>query len=450
VTVIELGFVTDDGDQRPAPGERRARDRRVIRNVLVAVVAAFCVLTVTGSARPDPRGLPQLWSVPYREGADTFTVNGDALYLLTTVGDTTLTAYDLRTGATRWSRGALADTTSLGSVEGGVLLLPAGYTAARYEDEDGTEISREFSRETVAVDTATGRQLWRHAGEFNVATGDVALLTEWNDEGSKVRTLWVVRLSDGSPVWSRPAGNLDSWVTDWLDRSSAGLLVTAAPEGRVEVLNFADGTLVTSGLLPWGRQPPEVDEYTSVTLDGRRLYLDHTRQDQSTTTAYDTGTLRQLWQIERQSSGGGAYSCGPVVCLHSVTEVAGYDRDTGELRWRIPGRTNGYPLPGGQLLVDDDESGTRHHLVDGKTGRPLADLGAAVPVWSLGEEASPYLVAHTREPAGFMSVSRFDNRSGEVLMRGTTVPVLDYSCQSVGSLLACVTMDRQLIVTDVG
>jgi outer membrane protein assembly factor BamB len=445
MTVIDLGLVTS-GDQPPPASERRARDRRDVRRVLIAVVAAFCVLTVTGSARPDPRGLPRLWSIPYSEGGDAFTLNGDALYLLTTAGDTKLTAYDLRTGAIRWSNGELADTTSPGSIEGGVILLPAGSTTARYTAEDGTEAFREFSRETVAVDTATGRELWRRAGEFNVATGDLAVLTELNDEGSAVMALRAVRLSDGSPVWSHPAGNLESWFSDRPGSAAAERLITITPEGWIEVLNLADGALVTSGQLPWGRQPPKVDEYSSVTPEGRRLYLIHTRPDRSTITAYETDTLRELWQMERQSRGG-IEDCGSVVCFSSENELAGYDRDSGQPRWRVPGAANAFPLSGGRVLVAVNETGAR--LLDAGTGRQLADLGAAGPVWSFGAAASPYLVAPTREPAGFMSVSRVDPRSGEVLMRGTIVPV-GGGCQSADSLLACVTQNKQLIVTDVG
>lgn len=445
MTVIDLGLVTG-GDQPPPAGERRSRDRRDVRRVLVAVVAAFCVLTVTGSARPDPRGLPRLWSIPYSESGDAFTLNGDALYLLTTAGGTKLTAYDLRTGAIRWSNGELADTTSSGSIAGGVILMPAGSTTARYEAEDGTEALRQFSRETVAVDTATGRELWRRAGEFNVATDDLAVLTELNDEGSAVMALRAVRLSDGSPVWSHPAGNLESWFSDRPGSAAAERLITITPQGEIEVLNLADGALVTSGRLPWGRQSPEDNGYSSVTPEGRRLYLIRTRQDGSTIAAYETDTLRELWQIQRPSPGG-VVDCGSVICINSENELAGYDRDSGQPRWRVPGAANAFPLPDGRVLVAVNETGAR--LVDAATGRQLADLGAAGPVWSFGAAASPYLVAPTRQPAGFMSVIRVDHRSGEVLMRGTIVPV-GGGCQSAGSLLACVTQNEQLIVTDVG
>jgi hypothetical protein len=84
------------------------------------------------------------------------------------------------------------------------------------------------------------------------------------------------------------------------------------------------------------------------------------------------------------------------------------------------------------------------------TGRLLADLGTATPVWDAQGRGTPYLVARTVEPPGRTSVSSFDPAAGEVLLRGTIVPVLDYGCQQQDRLLACVTPDDRLVVTDVG
>ena len=116
MTVIELGLVTDGGDQPPAAPPRRTLRRTELRRVLVAVVAIVCALTVTGSARPDPHGPARLWSTPFHEGADSFMLAGDAAYVLAQSGSTRLTAYDLRTGAVRWSNSSLGDAKWLGPV----------------------------------------------------------------------------------------------------------------------------------------------------------------------------------------------------------------------------------------------------------------------------------------------------------------------------------------------
>ncbi|MET8152967.1 PQQ-binding-like beta-propeller repeat protein [Actinoplanes sp. NPDC049668] len=445
MTVIELGLVTDGGDQPPVDRPRRRLRRSELRRALVAAVAVLCAVTVTGSARPVSHSPVRLWSTPYRDGAETFTVAGGAVYVLSQSGATRLTAYDLSTGAVRWSNSSLGDAKWLGPVQAGVLLLPAAYSTALLDDPDGTEVSREFSRETVAVDTATGRQLWRGTGELAVAAGGRALLTQWSDDGGRVDTLRVVRLADGGMVWSRPAEGLESWSTEGLFQDRADRLVTASASGDVEVRDLADGSLVAAATLPWSA--PDTRN-TAVTVDGHRLYVEHSG-GRTTVTAYDTETLRRLWHIEPDSPGG-SYSCGPVFCVNGPQGTAGYDRDTGELRWRIPGSANAFPFTGGQLMVDDDQSGARHHLVDAATGRRLVDLGTASPVWNFPIAVSPYLLTRTREPLGLMAVSRFDARSGQVLLIGAMPPVIEYGCQNEGTLLACATQDGRLAVTDVG
>jgi hypothetical protein len=138
-----------------------------------------------------------------------------------------------------------------------------------------------------------------------------------------------------------------------------------------------------------------------------------------------------------------------VVCVTDADGTTGHDWETGEPRWRLPGAGNGYPLREGRLLIEE-HSGGRRTLVEATTGRLLADLGSATPVWDAMGRGTPYLIARTTEPAGRTSVSSFDPATGEVLLRGSIMPVVDYGCQNDGGLLACVTEDDRLVVTDVG
>lgn len=449
MTVIELGLVTDGGNPPPEPARRPLRHGD-LRRVLVAAVAALCVLTVTGSARPEQHGPRQLWSVPFREGGDVFTVAGGTVYVLNTSGNSTLRAYGLHTGAALWSSTELGDATWVGSIESGVMLLPAADTTVQFEDEHGSDGFRQFTRETVAVDAATGRQLWRRAGEFSVTTGGRVLLIEWNADGSAARTVHVIDLRDGAPVWSRPAGGVETWVARGTLTGDTDRLLTVTPEGRVAVYDLADGHPVTTGRVPWKGENPGDDSYTNVSVEGHTFYLESVDRGQGTLTAYDTETLHEKWHTGARSYGG-FYPCGAVLCVNDVEGTTGYDRDTGEMRWRTPGSTNGIPLRDGRLVVADDANGSRHSLIDGATGRRVADLGHASLVWDFSSpEDTPYLLNHTREPAGLMSVAELDQRSGEVFVRGTIEPVLDYSCQNTGDVLVCVTPQGRLTVTDVG
>jgi outer membrane protein assembly factor BamB len=447
MAVIELGLVHANGDEpAPDPG-RRPLGRSDLRRLLVALVAVFCVLTVTGSARPDPRGLTQLWTAPFTQDTDTFRLSGGSIFVLSGQGDRRLTAYDSRTGAVRWSTAAVEQATWLTTVEDGVLLMPVGTVSITEQDPDGNVSSREFSRDTVAIDATTGRQLWRRPGEVTTAIGDRVLLSEWNDTGDHAQLLRVVRLRDGATIWSRARAELDFWMTDTLAGAKADRLVTVTAQGAAEVLDMADGSVVSTGKLPW-TQRSRNDDYSSINVQGRRLYLDQTIASGSSVSVYDTETLTLLWHRE-QTSGGGSYPCGPVVCISDAHGVAGLDNETGALRWRLPRATNGYPLLGDRLLVEEIE-GTRRSLVDGKTGRVLTDLGTAMPVWDSLGRGTPYLLDRTVEPPSRTAVSRLDARTGEVLLQGAITPILDYGCQNEGTLLACVTQDNQLTVTDVG
>ncbi|MEU8232083.1 hypothetical protein AB0C12_21060 [Actinoplanes sp. NPDC048967] len=449
MAVIELGLVSEGGDEPDVRPARRPLGRRDLRALLVAIVTAVSVLTVTGSARPDPSGLTELWSIPFELGGGAYTLTPDSVYVLTQAGQDRLSAYDLRTGGLRWSHPAPDDSSWLSGIRAGALLLPTGLSTATYEDADGSTVTRELNRDTAAVDTVTGRLLWRQAGELINAADDRALLTEWNQAGDQITTIRAVRLSDGSTIWSRPAGDIGSWSTDNAPGARADRLVTVTAKGRAEVLDLHDGSLVATGTFPWRPESASENDYTTVTVDGRQLYLERSEGDTSTVTAYDTDTLRQLWRIDGTAPGG-AYGCGPVVCLNGTDDTTGHDRATGEVRWRIPGAANGFPLLNGLLLVGDDETGARHRLVDTATGRPLVDLGTAMPVWDYGLQGTRYVVARAQTSNDLTLISRVDAASGEVLLRGTVATVLDFGCQSSGDLIVCETSDNRLTVTDVG
>jgi hypothetical protein len=183
-------------------------------------------------------------------------------------------------------------------------------------------------------------------------------------------------------------------------------------------------------------------------VQGRLLYLDQTVGSRSTVTAYDTDTLRQLWTVE-QTSSGGSYGCGPVLCISDADSTSGHDRATGKRLWQLPGSSNIFPLTDDRLLIDE-ENGVRRALLDAATGRRIADLGAGMPVWDSLGRASPYLVAGTRQPPGRTAVSRFDPATGEVTLLGAIAPTLDFGCQIEADLLICPTREDQLVVTDVG
>jgi hypothetical protein len=280
-----------------------------------------------------------------------------------------------------------------------------------------------------------------------ITLDDRVLLLEWTKNGERARVLRMVRLRDGSTLWSRDRGELTSWATDTTPGARPDRLVTVVGPGRAEVLSLTDGSIVATGTLPW-TPTSRSDDYSAVTVQRRQLFLDQNVRNKATVTSYDTDTLQRQWSVDLTSPGG-SYGCGPVVCVSDGDTTYGHDWATGARLWRLDGPSGTYPLANGQLLVDE-QNGARRALMDAATGRRLADLGTGMPVWDSAGRAAPYLVARTVEPPGLTSISRFDPATGEVTLRGAIPPALDFGCQSEAGLLVCPTQENRLIITDVG
>jgi outer membrane protein assembly factor BamB len=445
--VIELGVVTDGGEDAAGPADRPLR-RTEVRGLLLAVAVALSLFGLTASALPVSHGPEQLWQVPFRQGTDAFTVTADAVYVLSP-DDETVTAYAARTGEQLWSATGLRGASWVGGVESGVMLLPADNTTVQLEHSDGGEIFRQFTRQTVALDTVTGRQLWRQSGDLAVSTGGLVLLADWNEDGATARTLRVVRVRDGSPVWSLPAHDLETWTTASPLGTGADRLLTVSPRGEVTVYDLADGRKVSSGRITWHGQGREEETYTNLAVEGRILYLENVTAGQARVSALDTETLRELWHTDYRTYGG-FMPCGPVLCLSSLQGTSGYDPATGRLRWTRAGAVNAFPLSGTLLLVDDQNAG-RQALIEAGTGREVRNLSDSTLVWSgWRTDDTPYVLRSTEQPPGRTVVGELDGETGAVRVIGTMAPVSDGSCQSAAALLICVSPDQRLTVMGVG
>ncbi|GAA2546177.1 hypothetical protein GCM10010435_14220 [Winogradskya consettensis] len=448
MAVIELGLVTGDDEEPRAPARRRVRPGDI--RILAAVVAVLCVVAVTGSEPPESHAPVTLWSVPLQGGSDSFASEGSNVYVLSSGegygAQRSLTAYDLRNGTARWSVQGVDDATWIGSVTDGVLTLPAAGTTVEYENSDGSKGLREYTRDTIALDTATGQELWRLRGEFFSSGGGRVLLGEWNSEGSTVSSLRVVGLRDGVTAWRRTGSGAQSWVTT--NGVLSDRLVTATAEGLVEVLDFADGHVVATQRLPWQPAADSSEQTTELSVEEHTLYLRTVDGDRGRVVAYDTETLRELWRLDSRPFGG-FYACGPVMCLNDDNGISGYDPVTGQLRWQRPGGGYAFPLYDDRLVVDEDQDGSRHSVIDGRTGATLTDLGTATLVWSYTDGSDQvYALTRTTQPPGATAVSALDKRTGTLAMRGLIPQVQDYGCQAAEKLLVCATNNAQLSVTD--
>ncbi|MEV6596923.1 PQQ-binding-like beta-propeller repeat protein [Actinoplanes sp. NPDC051346] len=455
MTVIELGLITDDGD-RPVEPARRPLRRVDLRRLLVAAVAALCLLTLAGSALPVSHSPQRLWSIAFQDGGETFAMGSDQVYVLSS--DTgKLTAYGARDGEVRWTNKQLIGVSWMSSVGSGMVLMPGANRTVEIDEPDGGQSSYEFPSETVALDEATGRQVWKLPGEANAVDNERVLLVERADDGVEMRTLHGVRLRDGARLWALPGAGTETLAVGSTLDPAAERLATVSKRGEVKVYNMADGRLVAGAVVPWLGQDGSNESYSQVILESRTLYVESVERGKGSLTAYDTETMRRKWRVEARSYGG-FYPCGPVLCVNGPEGTSGYERDTGALRWKVPGGTNGLPLPGGMLVLSEDASdgiseeraNIRNTLIDSATGKHVAELGIGTVVWDYSNpQSKPYLLARASQPVDRTSLGVVDP-TGKVQLLGVMAPVLDDRCQVANALLACVTTDGRLTVTDVG
>lgn len=448
MTVIELGDVTP-GSELPAAAEPPDDDRRAVRLFALAAVAVLCVLTVTGSVRPEPAMLRTLWSIPFGL-ADRYAMTSDALYAATAATRARLTAYDLGSGAVRWSA-AMPDPNGwpLTAEAAGVLLLPAGRVTKQIDSPDGGSYLAEFFRQTVAVDARTGAELWRLPGEAFAISGRTALLVDrGGDQGDTLRAFRLVDLSGGDVRWSRTTAGTAQVALGGADQRNPDRLVTVTATGDAEVLRLADGAPTAAGHIDYRAGSPEDGEFVDLLVDGRNLYLRMAGGRGDSLTAYSLDTLRQVWR-HGDTARVTAYPCGVVLCSLMNPGMTAFDPATGRELWSDPRVQSAWPAGPGRLL--SSEGGPDEYtLVDAATGRRIARLGTGQPIQDTDGTVA-YLMRDTRDPAYQTSVSRIDLASGVVGLRGV-IPRIggDYGCTATADRLACPTVSGRLVVVEVG
>jgi outer membrane protein assembly factor BamB len=443
MTLIELGEISPGA--KPEPGGS-GYDRRLVLRVGVALVAVLCVLTVTGSARPEPHDLRTVWTLP--NGGDDFALAGDTMFVLArgAAGGKILTGYDIRGGTVLWSRQVAEQVSYVNLADhADRLLLPATFIDVSGEAADGTEFfAGDVSQDIIALDTRTGDEVWRRPGDVYTMTADTVLLSKWDPATSRTGNLTMVRLSDGAVIWRRDFSTVTRVATSGDIDPDRIVVVTA--DGRLEVLSWSDGRRLAAATVPWVPDPAPDGWYADITVTGDSVYVSRIESLRGTVTAYSIGGLRRRWELEIPPVGGPA-DCGPVVCLGG-NGLSAYDPATGRLLWEAAGWTWAIPIAPGRLLVQTSEA--QHNAVlDATTGRMVTEIGDAFALWD-GSTTPVYVLRFTKRPTGFSSVTELDPRTGTSLLRGKVAAVTQDRCMLRGAYLACHDLNGALTVTDVG
>jgi outer membrane protein assembly factor BamB len=433
MTLIELGEISSGSPEPPAAPPRRAD----IRRIAVTAVAALCVLTVTGSARPEPRALPQLWSMPI--GSAQFNLTADMVFLLDQPG-ASVRAYAAADGAPRWSRPIDREAGWFSTEIPGTLLVPT--TSGVLADGTSPAVT-----ETLAVDAATGAVRWRRPGDVSLGTAEAVMLVDWDNVRNGLRGLRMIRTTDGGQLWALSLAEVVmSWTVTGAEPRRPDRLVTLTQAGAMQVRRLTDGVLVAEAAVPRLETPRE-DAYTHVFSNGPHLFVVRIDGLVQKITAYDVDSLRPRWERTGESAFG-AFGCGALLCAGTAeSEVDALDPATGQVRWHAAGWDFARPVGDGTLLVESHRTSSQA-LVDADTGRTLADLGTGMSV--LDPEAGTVLgVRLTESPPPRFAIRQFDDATGEVILRGAVPVSGDHGCQLAAGRLAC-SGGGVLTVTDVG
>jgi outer membrane protein assembly factor BamB len=430
MTLIDLGDVAGAvAEPAAAPV-----DLRRLRRLAPAVLAVAGLLALAGSAAPAPSLVRPLWTAAFRP-SDTMAFEGRTVYLNRTspAGPAAVTAYDLPTGELRWTTPTGAAVADQGvRPAGDVLLVP---TASRSDHRS--------AHGTVALDAATGGQLWRSDGDASpsAARGD-ALLAE-TDQFGVTTGLRLVRLHDGHQLWRQAIAPAEQWTT-LAEGGRPTAIVTVTRTGDATVYRYEDGTVRHRGRIPW-------NGVYSATLFPADPYLVvvRTASAQTVATIYRAADLRPLWRSEELI--GYVTGCGTLICTAGVPGVAGRESDTGREVWRRDDMNFVWDLGGGHLLLSAaaNLASATTVLVDAATGRTIGRPFRGQQAFSADAAGSLLLLRGTRTQPDRTAVNRLDLADGRQTVLGTVEPVVEQDCRGTPGYLLCPRGDT-LTVTAVG
>jgi hypothetical protein len=236
-------------------------------------------------------------------------------------------------------------------------------------------------------------------GDVALVTATSVLMVDYTGDGFGAKQLRLLRIRDGSTVWTRDAAGAYSWTTLGADPQRPTGLATATPTGDIRVYRFADGAEVTRGRVPWQAGSLTGGTLTQMYGTGTLLYVFNSRSDSTTVSAYAPDTLQRRWEF---STGTGNFpaACGSVLCVPVRDGLSGRDWATGAgLRPRPrrhrapdPGRRRGRRprVPGRPDRPPADRPGRRRRGLghrDGHGGRDRAHPVAGRP--AVGEPGRP-------------------------------------------------------------
>jgi len=415
--LAEVPLIDLDRPPPPAPGRPSLAARPFL---LVATL--FAVLLTLGGAMPVPPGLTPVLTV--NAPATTFELAAGVFFLATR---SEVRRYDLPSGTTRWRHGFDQMPMSLRyNADAGVLLSLSNVNPA-------------LSPGLTALDAATGRQLWSAEARDTlvISLSRSGLLTEHDDYQGR-SWLRLVDARTGGLIWTRPIEPAGFLGPDDLFTTGSPRIVTVGPTGRVVVISYADGRVLSEGELGPSGEPGHsrnvLADSTAVSVVGDRLYLARRSNGHTSMTAYSVHPLTELWRVADGAPLGTVTDCGPVLCVADARWVSAMDPAGGGLRWSQPAWGIAYRYDATRLFAYDNQEEADAALLDAATGRVVRRLG---PSRQVGD-----LVLRADGARTWVSVP--DPAVGVLRTAGALTDVAYLHCRSAGSYLACPTFSGQI------
>ncbi|MEU8819097.1 PQQ-binding-like beta-propeller repeat protein [Actinoplanes sp. NPDC048796] len=410
MALIDLGDTA-----APAPPAAAPVNLPRLRRTALAGLTVAGLLAVGASAAPAPAPVRTAWTATFRP-SDTMAIDGRTVYLNrdSDAGPTVVTAYDLATGRQRWSTPAGDGPADRGVRTAGDVVLVSTETPGPG---------------TIALDAATGAELWRANGDArpSAASGDVLL--------AGTGRLRLVRLRDGREVWRHPLSPADQW-TMLTEGGRPSTIVTVSAQGDATVYRYADGEVLHRGRIPWN------GVYSAgLTPAGPYLVVVRTASAQTVATVYRPADLRPLWRTGELI--GSVTGCGVLICAAGVRGVAAHDAATGREVWRRDDMTYVWDLGGGRLLLSAADP-ARTALADTATGRAVGRPLDGQPVTD--KAGSILLLRATGTPVARTAVTRVDLATGRTVPLGTIGSSPAPDCRGAPGHLLC-ARDDTLTVT---
>ncbi|MEU5940037.1 PQQ-binding-like beta-propeller repeat protein [Micromonospora sp. NPDC047548] len=400
---------------RAAEPVRPSRPPRPVgRPLRLALVALLALLSLAGAAPGSPQ--PARLAVP--AGPEPgHLVAGDLLVLAV---------------PTSASSGTVQELTAVGLADGRTRWrspLPVGHLSVLAEVGGGVVVTSDSGGDPVSalLDRASGRVRWRQPG-FAVPTGDGGLLLE---DGAPERiAVRGVDVGSGATRWSVAIGR--GTLGYRYDDQGIAQIVLVTHSGRVEVRDPDTGRLAVAFRVPPARGPA----HDTTRVAGDMLLVDG---DQGQLAGYDldTGSLR--WQVPFDPATSFARACGDAICLEQPPGVRVLDPTTGRLRWADDRWRPAWLVDGSLLAISYDRERESFGLLDPATGRVLTALGpwqlVGSEVWGGRLVERPLLVTRAVS-GGRQLLGDLDVGTGEVRIRDV-LPGGWAFCSHRGRTLVC-------------